>query len=78
MGPDESILQTTVRMGSDTASEETILRECNEQKYNEQKYNEQKYNEQKYNANSHPWDSEPGIKRTRDIKVTTTSRDDEV
>tara|TARA_R110002003_G_scaffold140_7_gene12800 strand:+ start:401 stop:607 length:207 start_codon:yes stop_codon:yes gene_type:complete len=68
MGPDESILQTTVRMGSDTASEETILRECNEQKYNEQKYN----------ANSHPWDSEPGIKRTRDIKVTTTSRDDEV
>jgi hypothetical protein len=63
MGPDESILQTTVRMGSDTASEETILRECNEQKYN---------------ANSHPWDSEPGIKRTRDIKVTTTSRDDEV
>jgi hypothetical protein len=27
MGPGESVLQTTVRMGSDTASEETILRE---------------------------------------------------
>jgi hypothetical protein len=29
MGPGESVLQTTVRMGSDTASEETILRESN-------------------------------------------------
>jgi hypothetical protein len=64
MGPDDSILQTTVRMGSDTASEETILRECNEQKFT---------------ANNHPWDSEHGIKMTRDIKVTTTvaSRDDQ-
>ncbi|KAF2029516.1 hypothetical protein EK21DRAFT_67629 [Setomelanomma holmii] len=63
MGPDESILQTTVRMGSDTASEESILRE---------------HNEQKYGADGQPWDS--GIKRTRDIKVTTTvtSKEEEV
>jgi len=64
MGPGGSILQTTVRMGSDTASEETILRECNEQKYN---------------TNNNGWDAD-GIKRTRDITVTTTvnSQDDRV
>lgn len=50
MGPGGSILQTTVRMGSDAASEETIL----------------------HGTNNHTWDSEAGIKRTRDIVVTTT------
>jgi len=50
MGPGGSILQTTVRMGSDTASEETIL----------------------HGVNNNTWDSEAGIKRTRDITVTTT------
>ncbi|OAK94201.1 hypothetical protein IQ06DRAFT_330277 [Phaeosphaeriaceae sp. SRC1lsM3a] len=56
MGPGGSILQTTVRMGSDTASEETIL----------------------HGVNNNTWDSEAGIKRTRDITVTTTveSKDD--
>lgn len=62
MGPGGSVLQTTVRMGSDTASEETMLRECNEEKYS---------------ADNGVWNSN-GIKRTRDITVTTTvaSRDD--
>jgi hypothetical protein len=65
MGPGGSILQTTVRMGSDTASEETILRECNEQKYN---------------GGNSTWDNDSRTKRTRDITVTTTvtSTDDRV
>jgi hypothetical protein len=50
MGPGGSILQTTVRMGSDTASEDTIL----------------------HGVNNNTWDSDAGIKRTRDITVTTT------
>lgn len=62
MGPGGSILQTTVRMGSDTASEETILRECNEQKHD----------------NNQSWYNDSGIKRTRDITVTTTTRSEEV
>jgi hypothetical protein len=49
MGPGHSILQTTVRMGSDTASEESIL----------------------HGVNNDTWGSEAGIKRTRDITVTT-------
>lgn len=65
MGPGGSILQTTVRMGSDTASEETILRECNEQNYQ---------------ANNASWERDARIKRTHDITVTTTvtSTDDRV
>jgi hypothetical protein len=50
MGPGASVLQTTVRMGSDAASEETILNA----------------------VNNNTWDSEAGIKRTRDIVVTTS------
>jgi hypothetical protein len=56
MGPDAIIMQTTVRMGSDTASEETILRECNEQKFG---------------TGEPEWNSE-GNKGNRDITVTTT------
>lgn len=56
MGPGGSLLQTTVRMGSDAASEETILRECNAENIAQEK----------------AWDAEPGITRTRDITVTTT------
>ncbi|XP_014555731.1 hypothetical protein COCVIDRAFT_38603 [Bipolaris victoriae FI3] len=33
MGPGESVLQTTVHMGSDAASEETILRDCNQSRH---------------------------------------------
>ena len=56
LGPGESVLQTTVRMGSDTASEESILRECNQQKNTTQ---------------NNSWDAEAGITRTRDITITT-------
>jgi hypothetical protein len=56
MGPGASVLQTTVRMGSDAASEETILN----------------------GVNNNTWDNEAGIKRTRDITITTSvERDDE-
>jgi hypothetical protein len=51
MGPGGSILQTTVRMGSDAASEETILN----------------------GVNNNTWDNEAGIKRTRDITVTSSA-----
>lgn len=34
VGPGESVLQTTVRLGSDNASEESILRGCNEPRGN--------------------------------------------
>jgi hypothetical protein len=51
MGPGASVLQTTIRMGSDAASEETILNA----------------------VNNNTWDSEAGIKRTRDITVTTSA-----
>jgi hypothetical protein len=54
MGPGGSILQTTIRMGSDTASEETIL----------------------HGTNNHTWDSETGIKRTRDVVVTVETKDE--
>lgn len=64
MGPGESVLQTTVRMGSDTASEETILRNCNESRGNA----------------GTSLDYGPGHKEAKDIHVTTTvtSRDDYV
>lgn len=50
MGPGASVLQTTVRMGSDTASEESLVREHHAQKYG----------------------GDDNIRRSRDIKVTTT------
>ncbi|KAH9872209.1 hypothetical protein IAQ61_005044 [Plenodomus lingam] len=57
MGPGGSILQTTVRMGSDTASEETMLRECEEQPFK---------------SDSQARDAGRNTDRTHDIKVTTT------
>ena len=58
MGPGASALQTTVKMGSDNASEETILRECHKYSVPEKSVDEES--------------RMPPPPRKNDIRVTTT------
>lgn len=60
MGPGASALHTTVKMGSDNASEETILRECN------------KYSVPESARNENAGIVMPPVPRKNDIRVTTT------
>lgn len=58
MGPGASALQTTVKMGSDNASEETILRECHKYSVPERAADEDM--------------RVPPLPKKNDIRVTTT------
>ena len=58
MGPGSSALQTTVKMGNDNASEETILRECHKYSVPDRVGDEEM--------------GTPPSPRKNDIRVTTT------
>lgn len=60
MGAGESVLEMTVKMGSENASEESILRESNAQAVG---------------ATGRGFDTELGITRTDEIKVTSSYKE---